>query len=225
MHSGTRLFITADGSHSVATGDGSLTYHSKHGAIQESQHVFIDAALHYKALQTQALWVLEIGFGTGLNAFMTFLEAEKKSLQIAYTTYELFPLPVAQAQELNYPKTLAAAEFQAIFQQMHHCSWEAPHALSPTFQFQKYQQSFLTIEALAQFDIIYFDVFAPEAQPDLWDEVLLGKMYRALKPGGLMTTYCAKGVVKRRLKAVGFTVESIPGPPGKREMTRALKPA
>ena len=223
MTSDRHLFLTADGSHSIAVGSDGLAYHSRHGAIQESQHVFIDAALHHRGKSHQQHHVLEIGLGTGLNALMTWQSAERVPYSIQYTAYELYPLERTEVEQLNYPEQLGPAESKEQLLQIHDCEWEVVHALSPHFQFCKHQQAFESIAAEAQYDLVYFDAFAPEAQPELWDTPLLEKMYRALKTGGILTTYCAKGVVKRRLKALGFTVEALPGPPGKREMTRATK--
>ncbi len=225
MNSDRRLFITADGSHSIATGSDDLAYHSRHGAIQESRHVFIDAALHHRGASQKQLSILEIGLGTGLNALLTWLAAEQVPYSIRYTAYELFPLSVEQVVQLNYPTLLGQDQVSTQLAQLHDCSWEEVHQLSPQFQFCKHQQHFDQIDDVDRYDIIYFDAFAPEAQPELWETPLLAKMYRSLKDDGLLSTYCAKGVVKRRLKALGFTIEAIPGPPGKREMTRAIKKA
>lgn len=215
------IFTTDDGSHSLIAKEGQLSYHSRHGAIQESQHVFIDAGLRHKSMASSSLTILEIGFGTGLNAFMSYLEATKSSLPIHYTTYELYPIDLATASQLNYPDQLEAPASASQFQQLHACEWSKETVFSDHFTFLKHQQSFLDIAAKAQYDIIYFDAFAPEAQPQLWEQAFLQKMYDALKPGGILTTYCAKGAVKRSLKAVGFRLEKLAGPPGKREMTRA----
>ncbi len=217
------LIETEDGSHSLISEQFGVSYHSKHGAIQETQHVFINAALRFKAVIQKEISVLDIGFGTGLNAYMTLLEAEKENLAIQYTAIEAFPISYQQATDLNYSALLKMKHFQPVFLKMHSTDWDAPTQLTDQFQFTKQQIKFETIAFTDQFDIIYFDAFAPNAQPELWEAGLLRKMYQALKKNGVLVTYCAKGVVKRTLKAVGFEIEALKGPPGKREMTRAIK--
>ena len=217
------LFETQDGSHSLLSEQFGVSYHSKYGAIQETQHVFINAALRFKAVSQKEISILDIGFGTGLNAYMTLLEADKKNLSIQYTGIEAFPISIQQASDLNYSTLLKTDHFQASFLEMHRTDWATLVQLTDQFQFTKHQIKFETIDFSDQFDIIYFDAFAPNAQPELWEADLLGKMYQALKKEGVLVTYCAKGVVKRTLKAVGFEIEALKGPPGKREMTRAIK--
>jgi len=217
------LIKTQDGSHSILSEQFGVAYHSKHGAIQETQHVFINAALKFKAVSQKKLSVLDIGFGTGLNAYMTLLEGEKSNLSIQYTGIEAFPISYQQATDLNYSTLLKSDDFQPVFLEMHSTDWDTPTPLTNQFQFTKQQVKFETLNFIDQFDIIYFDAFAPNAQPELWEADLLGKMYQALKKNGVLVTYCAKGVVKRTLKAVGFEIEALKGPPGKREMTRAIK--
>ena len=219
----SKLFQTQDGSHSIFSDQFGVSYHSKYGAIQETQHVFIDAALRYKALIQKDIAILDIGFGTGLNAYMTLLEAIQKDLHIDYTSYEAFPITLSQAKMLNYPSLLSEPLMAAQFLQLHEANWNEVIPINQHFRFRKCLQSFETIDTQAAYDIIYFDAFAPNAQPELWEAPLLSQMYQALKPEGVLVTYCAKGVVKRTLKAVGFQIESLKGPPGKREMTRAVK--
>jgi tRNA U34 5-methylaminomethyl-2-thiouridine-forming methyltransferase MnmC len=221
--SDNKIFETQDGSHSLFSEKYQVSYHSKYGAIQETEHVFIKAGLYEKSLVQKEIDLLEIGFGTGLNAFMTFLEAQKRKLNIRYTAFEAYPITMEMAQQLNFAAQLKEPDAQALFMSMHSCEWGTAQELSPHFTFQKEQQSFEQIESKAAFDLIYFDAFAPNAQPELWEEPLLRKMYEALRPGGVWVTYCAKGAVKRGLKALGFRVETLPGPPGKREMIRAVK--
>ncbi len=218
-----QLFETADGSHSILSEQFGVSYHSKHGAIQETQHVFINAALRFKALLQKELSILDIGFGTGLNAYMTLIEATHRNLSVDYTGYEAFPISIEQAKALNYPALLNISDTIYPFQLLHECDWEQRIAINNHFSFQKCLQTFDQITDQNRFDMVYFDAFAPNAQPDLWKQPLLEKMYQALKPDGVFVTYCAKGEVKRTLKAVGFQVERLKGPPGKREMTRAIK--
>lgn len=216
------IIQTEDGSNSIQSAKFEASYHSIHGAIQETQTVFIDAALTYKANTQKVLSILEIGLGTGLNAFMTYLEAKKTKLDIRYTGIEAYPIALETAQQLNYTSLLEASEEQGQFLKLHESSNQWID-LSPSFQFYKQIGRFEDLEAQEAFDIIYYDAFAPSVQPELWEAALLKKMYQALKPNGVLTTYCAKGVFKRTLKQVGFKVEGIPGPIGKREMTRAVK--
>ena len=217
------LFLTEDGSHSLLSHRFGVSYHSRYGAIQETQHVFINAALHFKAEQQQTLSILEIGFGTGLNALMTLLTAKQQALQINYVALEAYPLDVEWVQALNYGEQLADEKAKQYFQALHQNPWNKKVALTEYFNLEKRLERFENLEEKTAFDIIYFDAFAPDAQPELWNEEMMQKMYDALLPGGVLTTYCAKGVVKRTMKQVGFKVEKLPGPPGKREMTRAVK--
>lgn len=219
-----KFIVTADGSHSMLTEDGSISYHSRHGAIQESNHVFIDAALRHKAQQQKHLKILEIGFGTGLNVFLTYLEAVSSALKIELTTYELYPLSVDQAAELNFTKVLNCPELQDLFLSLHASTWEESNLIAPDFSLTKVKKSFLKIDQQNEFDIVFFDPFAPNDQPEFWSKTFLQKIYDAMNPSGVLTTYCAKGVVKRTLKEIGFLTEGLPGPPGKREMTRATVP-
>ena len=216
-------FLTDDGSHSLLSSSFGVSYHSRHGAVQETQHVFIEAALLQKLPNASHLNILGIGFGTGLNAFMTYLESRSYACQIRYHAVEAFPITTEEARQLNYPEILNATTEADIFAQMHEQSWDEDFQLSDRFTLQKQFRHFDEVVAENFYDLIYFDAFAPSAQPELWEEPLLYKMHQALAPQGILTTYCAKGVVKRQLKAIGFTVEAIPGPPGKREMTRAIK--
>jgi len=214
--------LTSDGSPTLLSKRFGVTYHSIHGAIQESEHVFIDAGFRYFSMQ-QALSILEIGLGTGLNAYMTYLENKKTCKQISYTGIEAFPIGNEQLAALNYPQLLNEEKTADIFEQMHHCPFDQPVQLANNFTFEKRLMKFEELEDQETYDLIYFDAFGPTSQPELWREELLQKMHNALLPGGVLVTYCAKGVVKRTLKAIGFSIEALPGPPGKREMTRAKK--
>jgi tRNA U34 5-methylaminomethyl-2-thiouridine-forming methyltransferase MnmC len=219
------LFITEDGSHSIFSEQFGVAYHSTHGAIQETQHIFIESALHYFIQQKSVdeIKILDIGFGTGLNVFMTFLEGINKGLDINLTTIEAYPLSILIAEQLNYSELLNVPQFAPVFKQLHTLSWAEKHAISDAFFFQKLFLDFKKIDFQDMFDIIYYDAFSPESQPELWEPVMLQRMYDALKNGGLLTTYCAKGSFKRALKSVGFQIENIAGPRGKREITRAFK--
>jgi tRNA U34 5-methylaminomethyl-2-thiouridine-forming methyltransferase MnmC len=217
-----KIFETQDGSHSVFSEQYGVSYHSRYGAIQESRHVFIESALFYMLPAQKELSILEIGLGTGLNAVLTLLEAERHGANIHYEAIEAFPLSLEQARQLNYPSLLGNLA-DDYFLQLHLLGWGSAHQLTPHFSFCKHRQHFEEVDYEAAFDIIYFDAFAPDAQPELWEANVMARMYQALKPTGILVTYCAKGAVKRTLKEVGFTIEALKGPPGKREMTRAQK--
>ena len=217
------IIETQDGSHTIYSQKYGVTYHSKYGAIQESKHVFISAGLYYKALESKTLSILEIGFGTGLNAFLTLLESVDKDLSIQYQAVEAFPLSLAQAKELNYPLLLQREDLRTAFLKLHEAEWDSWIEIRPNFSFKKLNSNFEELDLPPSFDLIYFDAFAPSAQAELWEIPTLSIMYNALKENGVWVSYCAKGSVKRNLKSLGFIVEAIPGPPGKREMTRAMK--
>ena len=217
------IIPTKDGSNTLKSNQFDALYHSINGAIQESQIVFIEAALYHKAKQHTALSILEIGFGTGLNAFMTYLEAQDQGWNIQYTGMEAYPIDVETATQLDYPILLEASEEDAALFLKLHQEEKAMTALTPFFSFTKQVQAFETLEAIEEYDVVYYDAFAPSIQPHLWQEEQLTRIYRALKSGGVLTTYCAQGAFKRTLKAIGFSLEALPGPAGKREMTRATK--
>lgn len=216
------IIETQDGSHSIFSEQFDVSYHSKYGAIQESLHVFIGAGLHHQINRKEQISVLDIGFGTGLNALLTYLETIAKNITISYEAIEAYPLDLSTALSLNYPSILGV-NAESVFHRLHSSEWESSINISESFRFRKRKQFFQDISDQEKFDVIYFDAFAPNAQPELWEAPLLSKMYAALKPNGVLVTYCAKGAVKRALKSIGFTIESLPGPPGKREMTRGLK--
>ena len=225
---GSNLIIeTQDGSHSVFSEEYQVSYHSKYGAVQETQHVFIEAGLYCKLPELTpgaGIRILEFGFGTGLNAYMTLLEAERRELDIHYVSLEAFPVTTAQARQLNYPACLEVdRKHSQFFLELHECDWEQEHRLTPHFVFRKHLGLFQDYIPAEKFDIIYYDAFAPGAQPELWEAAVLQKAYDALDEGGIIVTYCAKGAVKRTLKSLGFAIEALPGPPGKREMTRGRK--
>ncbi len=216
------FFITADGSTSIHLPDWNEQYHSKHGAIQEAYHVFIEAGLK-KFSDMSTLSILEIGFGTGLNAFITFLESEKRNLTIRYTGVEAFPLKAEVHKKLNYVTQLNAITSEAVFAKMHDCSWEKQVKISKKFTLTKREQDFKDISAISAFDLIYFDAFGARVQPELWTEQIFKIMFRTLKLNGILVTYSAKGSVRRAMLSAGFFVEKLPGPIGKREMLRAIK--
>lgn len=218
------LVITGDGSTSVFIPELDEHYHSIHGALQESMHVFIDAGLKYKIKQTTSIDILEIGLGTGLNTLLTCIIAEENKSTVNYTAIEKYPLVKTIISELNYCSLIETNNCFEQFNLIHSCDWETDIEISNYFKLKKCQSDIRDVVFEQQFDIIYFDAFAPSAQPELWTETIFNSMFKALKDGGVLVTYCAKGVVKRTMRQSGFIVEALPGPKGKREMTRAVKP-
>ncbi len=218
------IFETQDGSHSVLSHQFGVSYHSKYGAIQETRHVFIEAGLFQQALKKTNLHILDVGFGTGLNAYLTLLESHKRNLTVRYDAVEKFPMQEEKVKQLNYTEEVPATEEEKEwFEAMHQCSWGEWHSITPDFELFKHQMDIQSVDFEERFDVIYYDAFAPSAQPELWEEPVMERMQRALVPGGILVTYCAKGAFKRALKGLGFEVETLQGPPGKREMTRAVK--
>ena len=220
------VITTSDGSKTIQIEDWNEQYHSIHGAIQEAKHVFIKMGLHHfvELHKVNSLRIIEIGFGTGLNAFITTLESEALNLQIQYEGIEAYPVLQEELSQLNHSK-LIAPDQQSVFDTMHSVSWETPHSINTLFTLKKRQQDFSKLEDVSCFDLVYFDAFGARVQPDLWTETIFKRMFIALKPQGVLVTYAAKGSVRRAMQAVGFMVERLEGPPGKREMLRATKPA
>ena len=219
------IITTSDGSKTIQIEDWNEQYHSIHGAIQESKHVFIKSGLHHflNSHKPTAINILEIGFGTGLNAFLTALESAKKGVQIHYEGVEAYPVLVEELSQLNYPALIAPTN-QTLFDALHEVSWEELHSITSHFSLKKRQQFFSDITDVNFFDIIYFDAFGARVQPDLWTEAIFKLMFNAMKTHGVLVTYAAKGSVRRAMQTVGFVVERLEGPPGKREMLRATKP-
>ncbi|MGI9545880.1 MAG: tRNA (5-methylaminomethyl-2-thiouridine)(34)-methyltransferase MnmD [Flavobacteriaceae bacterium] len=216
-----RIITTADGSQSIRIEEWDEQYHSKHGAVSESYHVFINNGLHH--LKRNPLAILEMGFGTGLNALISLIEGKKADLNIHYTAVEAFPLKVNEWKNLNYAEALQADSFKKDFQLMHSGSWEEPVRITDSFLLTKLKTDMATFCASAAFDLVYFDAFGFRVQPELWTPAVFSNMFQSLNQGGILVTYAAKGSVRRALQEVGFTVERLEGPPGKREMLRAVK--
>ncbi len=215
------IIQTADGSHSLYLKELDEHYHSVHGAIQEGIHVFIKAGL--QASNKENVSILEIGLGTGLNALLTLMEVQHSNKQIHYTAIEAFPLEEQLINQLNYVQVLKAEELTEQFKRIHTSAWGEEQRLNNKFTLLKVQGQLQTTVFPATYDLIYFDAFGPRVQPEMWTEEIFSKMFDVLNAGGMLVTYCAKGEVKRTLKKVGFVVETLPGPPGKREMLRARK--
>jgi tRNA U34 5-methylaminomethyl-2-thiouridine-forming methyltransferase MnmC len=216
----TASLVTSDGSNTLVSAKYGVSYHSRHGAVTESAHVFIGAGLLWKAQETDRIAVLEVGFGTGLNAFMTWLEAERRGLSVEYTGLETEPVGSETLAAMRYPEALGLPGRAADFELLHQIPWGQMHQFSAHFQAEKRLLPAQEITFEDCFDVIYFDAFAPQAQPEMWEEGLFQLLAKALKKGGCLVTYCAQGEFRRRLKRSGFLIEKLPGPPGKREMTR-----
>ncbi len=216
------LLVTGDGSHTVKWEQGNVTYHSNHGAIQESQHVFIKHGLDY-ALQSgkRKLSIFEMGLGTGLNALLTWNAVSAKDVNIDYHTIEQFALPESILSELNYTELLGLSPH--LMDSIHRCKDGRRTTLKPTFEFTKHIGDIHRFEHHASYDLVYFDAFGPGCQPTLWEERILIPLYQSMHDGSVLVTFCAQGAFKRMLRKIGFQVEALPGPPGKREMTRAIK--
>lgn len=214
------LQLTADGSHTLFIPEIDEHYHSVNGAIQESRHVFIDAGM--RQIAGEEIRILEIGFGTGLNAFLTLQEASVTQKRVHYYSVELYPLETDIVRALNYPQ-LISPEMESLFYAMHESSWNKPVEITPFFTLHKIEGDGNQCLFPHAIDLIYFDAFAPDKQSEMWNGSLFDKLYASTSAGGILTTYCAKGVVRRMMQASGYTVERIPGPPGKREMLRAKK--
>ena len=217
--------ITKDGSVTLSVPEMNVTYHSVHGAIQESQHVFIDAGLkYYQQLHPgEQVSVLEVGFGTGLNALLSIIEAEGRETSIYYVALEPYPLTKDEISFLNYCQLLKRPDLQQDFLAIHECEWNKSLIASENIIMHKSDMTLKTFTHSTKFHLVYYDVFAPSAQPELWTKEIFEKLHDLLHPGGILVTYCSKGEVRRAMQAAGFLIEKIQGPPGKREMVRAVK--
>jgi tRNA U34 5-methylaminomethyl-2-thiouridine-forming methyltransferase MnmC len=232
----TEIRLTDDGSYTLYVPEIDECYHSTYGAIRESMHIFIRAGLHVWLAdrkpdepddagdvtnQKNGINILEIGLGTGLNVLLTLCEAERLKIKMRYTALELYPLTADHALRLNYPERLHTD--RRLFEKIHRSPWEEEAHITPSFTLHKTKTDFICYEPQELFDVVYFDAFSPEKQPELWSEEGFGKIYKHAGHGAALTTYCAKGTVRRAMQAAGFVVERLPGPPGKREMLRGRK--
>lgn len=212
--------LTADGSPTLYVPELDETYHSMHGSVQEAQHVFIEHGLKHVCTQMDKVRLLEIGFGTGLNALLSALFAKENQLALSYVGLEAFPVEEQIWTALSYS---SSKEEQSCYQELMRSKWEVPQELHTFFTMTKTAVKIQDWQSDEKFDLIYFDAFGPNAQADMWQKAIFEKLYAVLNHGGVLVTYCAQGQFKRDLKAVGFSLEALPGPPGKREMTRATK--
>ena len=221
--------LTADGSSTLYVSALNEHYHSHHGARQESEHVFIQAGLAPLlaaggSTYAQPLRVLEVGLGTGLNALLTLDAGQTAEAFIEYDGLETYPIPASVAAALQPEWEQQGAWLGKHFAYLHEAPWNVPVEMAPRFTMRKLLQPLQTATLLAaHYNLIYFDAFAPEKQPELWSEAVFAKLYAAAAPGAVLVSYCAQGQFRRNLRAAGWRTEKLPGPPGKREMTRAIK--
>ena len=212
---------TADGSPTLYREDIDEHYHSVKGALAESLHVYIENGWRYAAQSSRQVRVFEVGFGTGLNAALTALAARESRIPTEYYAVERYPL---SKETTDLITTTLPKEYVVAFEKVNAAKWEEKTEINPYFTLLKLEADLLTMTLPADLDAVYFDAFAPEKQPEMWDETIFRRLYAAMKPGGVLTTYCAKGSIRRMLQQIGFLTERLPGPPGgKREILRAVK--
>lgn len=218
------IIKTADGSHTLYVPELNEHYHSIHGAINESEHIFIRTGLHQVLKNKNKITVLEIGFGTGLNAFLTCIEATKMNATIDYTGIEYFPLTLEKNLQLNYSDLFENNRYDDYFQKIISSEWEKPQVINPFFTLTKIKEDATKyIPEADHYDLVYFDAFAPDVQPEIWTEQVFEKIFHSMKNNSIFVTYSSKGVVKRALRSCGFDVVKVPGPKGKREIVSAFK--
>jgi tRNA U34 5-methylaminomethyl-2-thiouridine-forming methyltransferase MnmC len=226
-HSDLSIQLTRDGSHTLFHSELNETFHSKHGAIQESQHVYIEHGLKYIASildREITIRILEIGFGTGLNALLSVLAIQNSPIHVHYTTLEPFPITdVSLIESLNYPEQLGGNSFN-IWKELHQAAWEQEIAISPHFTLLKKKSALLDTHFTSPFHLIYFDAFAPNRQPEMWTVENFVHLALYMCPNAALVTYCAQGHFKRTIKAAGYTIQRLPGPKYKKEMIRAIRP-
>lgn len=224
------LIKTKDGSNTIYIPDWNEHYHSKHGAVQEALHVFITNGLH-KLKNKSSIHILEYGFGTGLNFLLTLLISKQDNSEIFYTALEKYPLNIDDIKPLAYEKILTniipnsnKMEIYELLMKIHNLSWSDFEEVTEKVSLKKLEVDFKDFSEKSQsYDLVYFDAFGKRVQPELWTEDIFENIYNLLKPNGLFTTYACNGDTKRALIKVGFEVEKVPGPPGKREMINAWK--
>ncbi|MDM1044991.1 tRNA (5-methylaminomethyl-2-thiouridine)(34)-methyltransferase MnmD [Myroides sp. 1354] len=219
-----KIIVTSDGSHSLEVEEWGETYHSIHGAIQESNHVYIEQGL-MKFMNQEEIKIVEFGLGTGLNAFLTMAATIPNHKKIVYHSIEAFPLIQEEYELLTFPTLLSEfKEGEELFKALHQAPWNEDVLLHPQIQLHKLKATFETVELQGNdFDLVYFDVFGYQFQPHLWSEAIFKTAYNSLRQGGVLVTYACRNPIKRNMKAAGFTIEIVPGPPGKREMLLAYK--
>ncbi len=214
------LRITEDGSHTIFVPELDEPYHSIHGARQESDHVFLKHGL--RTIRKDSIRILDVGFGTGLNALLTFAETDHKGQKVYYHTVEKYPLNEQEYQAINFEKIIAGVSPGSLIS-LHAAKWEKPVSISPDFTLYKEHADFRSMKPEGPFDLVYYDAFDPKKQPHLWSKEIFCMISRLVNPGGILVTYTCKGSVRRALISCDFEVEKVPGPPGKREMIRAVR--
>lgn len=219
-----RIIFSEDGSHTIELVGMNEQYHSTHGAIQESNHVYIDHGLEKVANDRKELCILEVGMGTGLNVILSWIYAKNHELKIFYQAIEAFPVVEEIWSQLNYTQKLDSTDSEEIFTKIHDSPWEEKTNLEKDFILLKMEETIQECKLPENvFDVVYFDAFNPDLEPNLWTETIFQKIYNSMKFDGILTTYSTKGIVKRALKSCGFKIEKKPGPSGKREILNAIK--
>ncbi len=220
-----KIVTTEDGSHTFKLLGCNEQYHSLFGAVQESLHVFVNQGFRHILGNNSTINILEIGLGTGLNAFLTAVEAKDNAVVCNYHALEPYPISSEEYILLNYPLMVADGNYDGIFAKIHQLPFGKEATLSPSFIFRKEEQTLQGAELVENYyDVIYFDAFGPDTQPEMWCQEVFEKVFKTMKPGGVLVTYCAKGQVRRNMKEAGFEIEKVSGSSGKREMIRAIKP-
>lgn len=218
----TRLQLTGDGSYTLFAPELGEHYHSVFGALQESQHVFLKAGFELVRQKRKTIRIFEVGFGTGLNALLTLLQ--QGDAHVSYTTVEPFPLQPEIIAQLNHAALFDDPAAGHLCKRLHDSPWEQNIEITPGFNLFKLRAGIQDVNIVKdEYDLVYFDAFAPEIQPELWTSEVFMLLYAAMFDGGVLVTYSAKGDVRRNMLAAGFSVERLPGPPGKRHMLRAIK--
>ena len=218
-----KIFITKDGFPSVMSSTFKETYHSINGALSESKHVFINAGLKYVAAQKQNIRLLEVGMGTGLNAALSCEHASKENIFVDYIAIEPFPLESEIVEEFIKICNNIDTNLLAFFKQIHNVQFNQDVIFHPHFHFQKINHTFNNFKPKVSFDLVYYDAFSPAVQPEMWTYQVFEKLYECMQDNACMVTYCAKGIVKRYLRSIGFQVQTLKGANEKREMIRAIK--
>ena len=217
------IFETGDGSHSLLVPGWNVTYHSRFGAISESQHIFIDSGLKHILTDQPAISILEVGFGTGLNTLLTLIETQLLAVKVFYETLETQPLEPAISAQLTDATAWGKPEMQGLFNEIHESEWNCIQTISTNFRLLKRREDITDVEFNGRYDVVYFDAFDPQVQPGLWNEAVFNKIYTAMNDGAVLVTYCSKTIVRKAMEKAGFAVEKLKGPQGKREISRAKK--
>ncbi|MEI6122807.1 MAG: tRNA (5-methylaminomethyl-2-thiouridine)(34)-methyltransferase MnmD [Bacteroidota bacterium] len=219
-----QVIITNDGSSTIFVPQLNQCYHSTHGAINESQHIFIEAGFNKSLDQLYHINILEVGFGTGLNALLTLVENADSSQTVFYQGIEPHPVHKCELSQINYADKIPAKQTKGLFEKIHNALWDEKQPITGNFELLKTNNTIETVSLPNNFfHLVYFDAFAPTIQPELWKKEIFEKIFQAMSSHSILVTYSCKGDVKRALKASGFTIEKLPGPTGKREFIRAFK--